>query len=251
MSRGCPRETSLPGETTTQWGRGSGPIHSFYASANGFPSVSPSLSGIVLLHGPLAQLVAHLHDAQGVTGSSPVRPTRKPQARSSSGLGCVAPEGQFRATVATTVATGSEEVAMARQNMNGEGSIYRRRSDGMWIGAVTVGYDDKGRMSRQTVSARTKKSVIERKRKLQQQLDEGLPPPDDLITVKTLFDRWFNDVMRHRIAGSALDNYRTIANLHIIPVLGRRRVNKVTVRDVDSLLSVSYTHLTLPTNREV
>jgi hypothetical protein len=26
--------------------------------------------------GPLAQLVAHLHDAQGVTGSSPVRPTR-------------------------------------------------------------------------------------------------------------------------------------------------------------------------------
>jgi hypothetical protein len=25
--------------------------------------------------GPLAQLVAHLHDAQGVTGSSPVRPT--------------------------------------------------------------------------------------------------------------------------------------------------------------------------------
>jgi hypothetical protein len=27
--------------------------------------------------GPLAQLVAHLHDAQGVTGSSPVRPTKK------------------------------------------------------------------------------------------------------------------------------------------------------------------------------
>jgi hypothetical protein len=26
--------------------------------------------------GPLAQLVAHLHDAQGVRGSSPLRPTR-------------------------------------------------------------------------------------------------------------------------------------------------------------------------------
>ena len=31
--------------------------------------------------GPLAQLVAHLHDAQGVTGSSPVRPTRKAQVK--------------------------------------------------------------------------------------------------------------------------------------------------------------------------
>src|SRR5438132_6405050 len=29
----------------------------------------------VRFHGPLAQLVAHLHDAQGVGGSSPSRPT--------------------------------------------------------------------------------------------------------------------------------------------------------------------------------
>ena len=27
--------------------------------------------------GPLAQLVAHLHDAQGVRGSSPLRPTQR------------------------------------------------------------------------------------------------------------------------------------------------------------------------------
>ena len=33
------------------------------------------------LHGRLAQLVAHLHDAQGVTGSSPVPPTTKTQFR--------------------------------------------------------------------------------------------------------------------------------------------------------------------------
>ena len=31
----------------------------------------------VVAHGPLAQLVAHLHDAQGVGGSSPSRPTGK------------------------------------------------------------------------------------------------------------------------------------------------------------------------------
>ncbi len=31
-------------------------------------------------HGPLAQLVAHLHDAQGVRGSSPLRPTTRHRA---------------------------------------------------------------------------------------------------------------------------------------------------------------------------
>jgi hypothetical protein len=35
--------------------------------------------GSVIPHGPLAQLVAHLHDTQGVVGSSPARPTRKDQ----------------------------------------------------------------------------------------------------------------------------------------------------------------------------
>ena len=33
--------------------------------------------GRVVWYGPLAQLVAHLHDAQGVRGSSPLRPTRQ------------------------------------------------------------------------------------------------------------------------------------------------------------------------------
>src|SRR5665213_1277162 len=32
-------------------------------------------------HGPLAQLVAHLHDTQGVVGSSPARPTEEVQVR--------------------------------------------------------------------------------------------------------------------------------------------------------------------------
>ena len=32
-------------------------------------------TGILYVEGPLAQLVAHLHDAQGVRGSSPLRPT--------------------------------------------------------------------------------------------------------------------------------------------------------------------------------
>ncbi len=38
---------------------------------------TPTLSVLMIDYwrGPLAQLVAHLHDAQGVRGSSPLRPT--------------------------------------------------------------------------------------------------------------------------------------------------------------------------------
>ena len=43
---------------------------------------------------------------------------------------------------------------MARR-MKQEGSVYRRASDGRWIGAVTLGYNAAGRQVRKTVSATT------------------------------------------------------------------------------------------------
>src|ERR1700722_5194194 len=49
----------------------------------------PVVSGMVPPYGPLAQLVAHLHDTQGVVGSSPARPTEKtpmPGAKNPCGL---------------------------------------------------------------------------------------------------------------------------------------------------------------------
>ena len=48
--------------------------------------------------------------------------------------------------------------------------------------------------------------------------------------------------------------YGTVVNKPIYPVLNygdKRRVLKTDVLDIDYLKSVSYTHLTLPTNREV
>ncbi len=53
------------------------------AAASGGRLLEPARAtgGTLQIHGPLAQLVAHLHDAQGVTGSSPVRPTGKEQVR--------------------------------------------------------------------------------------------------------------------------------------------------------------------------
>jgi hypothetical protein len=47
-------------------------------------------------YGPLAQLVAHLHDAQGVTGSSPVRPTRTTSSYAANVCICRQPGGRVR-----------------------------------------------------------------------------------------------------------------------------------------------------------
>jgi hypothetical protein len=56
-----------------------------------------------------------------------------------------------------------------------------------------------------------------------------------------LFERWFNDVMRHQIAPSTFSNYQTVVRMHVLPILGRKKLVELTVSDVDKLLSLRRT----------
>lgn len=126
---------------------------------------------------------------------------------------------------------------MVGQRANGEGSIYQRAADKRWIGAVTVGFDANGRTKRKSVSGKTRAEASRKLRTLQQQLDEGLPAPDTQLSVGQLLDRWLQDVIRHQVTSSTARNYQTIANMHIKPILGKKKVASLTTSDVDRLLS--------------
>jgi len=126
---------------------------------------------------------------------------------------------------------------MAGQKSNGEGSIYQRASDNRWMGAVSLGHDVNGRAIRKVISARTRNEVVHKMRQLQHNLDQGLPAPDNSLTVAQLLNRWYEDVLRHQVAASAARNYRTVADQHIIPFLGKKKVTNLTTLDVDQLIS--------------
>ena len=121
---------------------------------------------------------------------------------------------------------------------NGEGSIYQRTSDGRWLGVLTLGYGSNGRLVRKTVSAKTRAEVVRKLKQLQRQLDDGLPLPDSTLTVAQLLNSWYSDVLRHQVAPSASANYKSVADCHIIPTIGRKLVAKLTAADVDRLISL-------------
>jgi integrase len=127
---------------------------------------------------------------------------------------------------------------MAGCRGNGEGSIYQRSADARWLGAQTIGRDAAGRPVRKTVSAKTRAEVVRKMKKLQRQLDDGLPAPDTTLTVAQLLCRWYDDVLRHQVAPSATRNYKAIADHHIVPALGSKKLVSLTTADIDRLLSV-------------
>lgn len=127
---------------------------------------------------------------------------------------------------------------MAKRRANHEGSIYQRTSDGRWIGAIRMGRGPDGRPRRKYVSAKSRGQVAAKLKVLQRQIDDGHVPSEGHITLSTLFERWFDDVMRHQVGASTLRNDVSIARIHIVPTLGNKKLLELTVNDVDHLLSL-------------
>jgi integrase len=129
--------------------------------------------------------------------------------------------------------------------MNGEGSLYQRKSDGRWFGSI-VEPDEEGKLKRRTVSAKTKDAARFKLKRLmdeQERLEaEGLPPMDTTVTVSQLLDRWHKVIVATRRETTA-SNYRYMIDGHIVPFVlpggrtrGSKKVAKLTFGDVDALL---------------
>jgi integrase len=123
----------------------------------------------------------------------------------------------------------------SRRRGHGEGSIYRRDTDGRWVGSVNLGWEN-GRRRRKVVYGRTQAEVVRKIKQLHGEISKGLPPPDDRTTVEQLLHRWLRDVVPSRVGPATLENYRLIAEHHIIPELGKKKLTALSPADVQALL---------------
>ncbi|WP_165970210.1 hypothetical protein [Nonomuraea terrae] len=103
-----------------------------------------------------------------------------------------------------------------------------------WRGAVSLGYGPDGKRVRKKVSGKTRAEVVEKVRKLKETLAKGAPVPDDRLTVGAFLDRWLLHLPGH-ISDGALDDYEDTVRLHLKPGLGRHKLTKLTVAQVDAL----------------
>jgi integrase len=92
-------------------------------------------------------------------------------------------------------------------------------------------------MIRKTVTAKSRAEVTRRLAQLRRQVDAGQVTTSKTPTLGELMTRWFEDVLSREVARSTLDNYGSVVKFHILPSLGRRRINEIKVADVDRLLA--------------
>lgn len=120
-----------------------------------------------------------------------------------------------------------------KRRHNGEGSIYRYRNGyaaHVWITTP------EGRRQRKSVYGKTREEVHEKWLKLHEAARRGPVVPRS-PALEDFMTRWLAEVVQPNLAPATAANYELFTRLYIAPDLGRRKLEKLSVRDVQSWLN--------------
>lgn len=108
----------------------------------------------------------------------------------------------------------------ARARGNREGSVYKRASDGRYVGTAYLNG------KRLVVYGRTRKEAVDKKQLLEREIADGLPITSGRgVSTGAVLRQWIAVTLPQRVAAGrlapgTLDSYRDNTEKHIIPVLG-------------------------------
>jgi len=118
---------------------------------------------------------------------------------------------------------------------SGEGSVYKS-PDGRWRGSVDLGWTD-GKRHRNYVSGKTQQDALRKLRAAQRSAEVGVVA-DGRLTVGRWLDQWLATVVDGRAGtDNTRAHYRQIVKVHLVPALGRVRLDRLTAGQVDDFLT--------------
>ncbi|WNV92031.1 tyrosine-type recombinase/integrase [Umezawaea sp. Da 62-37] len=125
---------------------------------------------------------------------------------------------------------------MARRRANGEGSIYQRKDNGRWDGAVYVQTASGGR-KRMRVYGATRAEVHSKLTALMAKDQQGIPTPDKPWKLGEYLGYWLEEVVRPNLRSSTYETYEQRIRLNLRPALGRYALTRLTVATVQDFFN--------------
>jgi integrase len=116
----------------------------------------------------------------------------------------------------------------------GEGSITLRR-DGRWQATVDLGWSQ-GRRRRKVLYGPTKQITLDRMRAAIRERDDGALIEGQTPTLGAFLHRWLDSV-KPAVRHSTWARYEGLCRVHLIPGLGRIRLDRVSPERIDGFLA--------------
>jgi integrase len=122
-----------------------------------------------------------------------------------------------------------------KRRSRGDGGIHWDETRQRFIATVDLGNDTRGKRKTRKRSAKTFTEAKERLKELQRELDDGLPVTPNVYKVKEAVNAFLKYGLKKCVT-STVDNYRCLAEVHIIPPLGERNLRELSADEVDDWL---------------
>jgi integrase len=123
---------------------------------------------------------------------------------------------------------------MATRRSRGEGGVHFSESRQRWIATAQVGFHPDGKRIVKTATGLTKTEAKAKLQKLIRDQRDGISAAARM-TVATAIEDWLEFGLAGRSA-KTIDTCRLLANGHVIPDLGARKIQELTAEDVDRWL---------------
>lgn len=117
----------------------------------------------------------------------------------------------------------------------GEGSVYKRASDGMWCTSIELPPGLDGKRRRKVICRKNKPDVVTELRKVQAELSKRGDLPTNSITLAKWAAHWLEKIAPKDIKPRTLAGYKTVIDGYIIPLLGKKMLGKLSAQDVRRL----------------
>ncbi len=128
---------------------------------------------------------------------------------------------------------------MAKRRANGEGNL-RKRSDGRWEGRYTAGYDpDTGKRIIKNVLGKTQAEVREKLKLAVEDSQKVDASKGRNLTVGQWAALWFENYAKPSVRESTAEYYRNYIEKHIVPRIGKIKLNKLTTLDIQKFYNTT------------
>lgn len=112
---------------------------------------------------------------------------------------------------------------------NGEGSIYRRKSDGKWVGSISLNNGE-----RKVIYGKSRAEVQEKMKVLLRDQQQGMLITEPNQTVEQFLTQWVED-RKPSVRIRTYERYEAFVRLHVIPVIGRVKMQQLNPQHIKGL----------------
>jgi len=137
---------------------------------------------------------------------------------------------------------------MVKRRSRGDGGLHWDDQRQRWIATIHLGYDGRGKRLVKRTSGKTKTEAKDKLKEIMRDLDDGLAIAPHGYTVNDAVTSWLTYGLNGRDE-QTVRNYRFLAEGHILPHLGGRKLRELSADDVDKWLTRMATTLSTRTLR--